>query len=215
MGPNAGSVSLMIARARLGDQSAIAGLHSRYWSALVGLARKRINRSPVADRDAEDIAQDAFISVYEALTRGKLPRLNDRHQWLAFLTHLVGCRVVNEFQRHQALKRGGGRVKSGISGLLAAGTIDPANLPDHQALLADCYNYYLKSLPDHLQRFAEMHLAGLSINEIADELGCVRRTVERKMRLLEGHWAKIASESRNRPTSGIGNLSDRMSPHAD
>ncbi len=191
---NPGTVSLLIAKAKTGDGTALAQLHALYWPRLVELARKRMERRPIRDRDAEDIAQDAFIAMYQALQDGKLPKMHSRHHWLAFLTHLIACRVVNEFQRGIALKRGGdGKLLTERAEHLWSNAVDREHSPAQQAILADCYQYYLDCLPEYLREFAELHLAGLSTIEIARELGCVRRTVERKLLVLEEHWRSIST----------------------
>ncbi len=194
MSTQIGSVSLWIAQAKEGDDYALLNLHRRYWEGLVNLARQRMKRAPVPDRDAEDVAQDAFIALYESLRSGKVPRLKDRQQWIAFLSHLVACRTINEYKRAMAQRRGGGRLVDLDPSEVAA--IDRSELsPDHQALLNDCYRHYLENVPEHLRPFAELHLAGLSTTEIAEQLGCVRRTVERKLQVLREYWAGIAAVS--------------------
>jgi DNA-directed RNA polymerase specialized sigma24 family protein len=39
-----------------------------------------------------------------------------------------------------------------------------------------------------------MHLAGLTSAEIAEQMDCVERTVERKLALLRSRWRKLADE---------------------
>lgn len=185
-----GTVSIWIARAKTGDDFALADLHQRYWDDLVTLARKRLKRAPVADRDAEDVAQDAFIVMYESMQAGKIPRLKNRQQWIAFLTHIIACRTVNEYKRSTAMKRGGGKLIDMDTSTL--NEIDAKDSPELRAIVNDCYDHYLRQLPDHLREFAELHLAGLTSTEIADQLGCVRRTVERKLQVLKLYWAEIA-----------------------
>ena len=186
-----GTVSQWIAQVKSGNDVALANLHQRYWPSLVGLARRRLNGVPVGDRDAEDVAQDAFVAMYQALRKGKTPGLDNRHQWLAFLSHIIACKAVNEIKRANAKKRGGNRRTRQMEFPDLAVLNDNYD-PEQQAILRDCYAFYLGCLPEHLRQFAELHLAGFSVAEMAQRLGCVRRTVDRKIRLLKLCWQEIA-----------------------
>ena len=104
-----GSVSQLIANAKEGDQDALGKLHQRYWPGLVRIAQRKLNGAPLRNQDAEDVAQTAFISFYQTLQRTGLPQLATRHQLLAFLTHIVACKAVNEIKHELTQKQGGGQ----------------------------------------------------------------------------------------------------------
>jgi DNA-directed RNA polymerase specialized sigma24 family protein len=101
-------------------------------------------------------------------------------------------------------KRGGGKVQGGsVLEMLAAGTALPGEgalaahaepTPLEQALLNDAYRHYVGELPDHLRDFAELYLAGFTHKEIAARVGCVERTVERKLALVLKRWREIGLE---------------------
>ena len=66
---------------------------------------------------------------------------------------------------------------------------------EEEAILADCYQHYVSSLSEELRPIAERHLAGLSNLEISEAIGCSKRTVERKMRIILSNWKKTAAAS--------------------
>jgi len=195
-----GSVSAWIGQLKAGEEAALGKLHARYWPWLVALARKRLQGAARA-ADEEDVAQEAFWDFYRSVQAGRIPRLANRHDLMALFTHLVACRGVNQL-RHEfgVRKRGAGQVRDG--GLLedladgavplAAGT---QQSPAEQALLNDCYRHYVHSLGNGLRDVAELHLAGCTHKEIAARLGCVERTVERKMAIILRKWQEIAVDS--------------------
>jgi len=187
-----GSVSQLIAQFREGDEAALASLHRRYWPQVVQIARRKLNDAPLRSADEEDVAQQAFLGLYDSVRQGRAPNLNDRHQLLALLSHIVACKAVNEIKHELAAKRGQGKVTrlSPIEALQAS----PRATPHEEALLADCYRYYLDRLPAELKSFAELHLAGLTNREIAGRLDCVERTVERKVARLRTLWREMAAE---------------------
>ena len=162
---------------------------------LVDAARRRLRVAKSRHQDAEDVAQIAFISFYQTLRRTGLPQVTSRHQLLALLTHIVACRAINEAKRSLTQKRGGGNVKNDSPLLMLSEAAE--NSPLEEALLKDCYTFYINSLPEKLRPTAELHLAGFANREIAERLQCVERTVERKLSLLRQHWQTLAVDSVN------------------
>jgi RNA polymerase sigma factor (sigma-70 family) len=199
-----GSISLLIAQAKDGDSAALGKLHQRYWPQLVARARQRLRGAPLRNADEEDVAQTAFIAFYESVQRQRLPKLENRHQLLALLSHIVACRAVNEIRQAVTARRGGGQVQTRSSVELLAENQDAS--PEQEAIVNDCYEFYMRQLPDQLREFAVRHLGGLNSQEIADELGCTRRTVERKMSLLRKHWRQMASDSIEQDVDQLGSV---------
>jgi RNA polymerase sigma factor (sigma-70 family) len=202
---NEGSVTRLIQGFREGDGAAFASLHARYWPILVEIARRKLQGMPRRAADEEDVAQQAFWSFYRSVREGHLPNLASRHDLLAALTHVTACKAINQIERELGtLKRGKGRVRgeSALDYLAGLSSVRPglqqvadtAILPDEEVLLRDCYDCYLNRLPESVREVARLHLAGLSNREIAEELDCVERTVERKLALLRGQWRTLAAE---------------------
>src|SRR5262249_54931477 len=79
---DAGSITLLIERLRAGDPAAssdaTARLWSRYFGALVRLARTRLPDSARRASDEEDIALSAFDSFCRSGAAGRFPALEDR-----------------------------------------------------------------------------------------------------------------------------------------
>lgn len=200
-----GSVSEWIGQLQSGEETALGRLHERYWPALVQQARKRLRDAPGRAADEEDVAQEAFWSFYRSLREGKFPRLANRHDLWALLTHIVGCRAVNQIQHEIGTqKRGAGQVRGGsaFEVLTERGRghqLEPADQAAHtpveQAILHDCYRQYVGNLPDNLRDFAELYLAGLTNKEIAQQMTVAERTVERKLALIIRRWQEQAAQS--------------------
>lgn len=198
-----GSVTHWIQQLKAGDESALMKVHQRYWSYLVGVARKRLGDARARRvTDEEDVAQEAFLGFYRSLKDGRLIRLNNREDLLSLLVVITVRKALHQVQREQRVKRGRGRVRGDSvvnppqGSTLAAGGFDglkgPWRAPDEQAILDDAYQRYLGDLPPALRGVAELLLAGYTHEQIAEMLACSRRTVERKLPLVLKRWEGLA-----------------------
>jgi len=201
---SSGSVSVWISQLKAGDEAALGKLHARYWPFLVRLARRRLHGAPCRVADEEDVAQEAIWEFYQSLKGGRLPELTNRHHLLALLSHIIACRASNQVKHELGVrKRGAGRVR-GESVLDAPADFgdtprgleqveDPGLSPQEIALLEESYQQYVGALPDRLRPFAELYLANLTHQEVADRLGCTERTVARKIALILARWQEWAA----------------------
>src|SRR5215471_3593733 len=105
-----GSVTHWIGRLRAGDQAAAQPLWERYFSQLVGLARKRLQGTPRRAADEEDAALSAFDSVCRGIERLRFPQLVDRDDLWRLLVVITARKALAQAQREGRKKRGGGRV---------------------------------------------------------------------------------------------------------
>jgi DNA-directed RNA polymerase specialized sigma24 family protein len=114
------------------------------------------------------------------------------------LVALTERKVVDQIRRARRRKRGGGHVRT--EGDLAASGSDnlPAGLdeiagpeptPAFAAEFAEEYRRLFEVLRDEeLRRIAVWKLEGHTVDEIAAQLGCARRTVARRLELIRTLW---------------------------
>lgn len=184
------SVSLLIQQLKEGDDAALARLYERYSAAAVARARRRFQQAGLPQLDEDAVANDAFWGLHRAVRAGRTPNLENRRQFLALLATIVACKAVNEIKRARAGVRDVEREQTGS--VLMQLVEDDSTKPDQQAALHDCYDCFVQALPEPLRPFAELYLAGLTHKQIADELGVVERTVERKIPLILSRWRELA-----------------------
>jgi DNA-directed RNA polymerase specialized sigma24 family protein len=196
--PAEDSVALWIRQLTAGDQDAARHLWERYYRRLVGLARKKLRDFPRRAADEEDVALSAFDSFCRGAEAGRFPQLTDRDSlWplLVVITVRKACDLITQQNRR---KRGGGIVQ-GESALDApAGSEGPRPLeqilgqeptPEFAVQVADEYDRLLTLLgDDQLRAVARWKMEGYSNEEIAAKLGCVLRTVERKLHAIRSIW---------------------------
>jgi len=193
---NEGSISRWFAGLRSGDDESARVLWHRFFERMVRLARFKLGGAPRAAADEEDVAISAFRSLCAGAVRGKFPQLDDRDEFWRLLTTLTARKALDELERQQRQKRGGPRpgalVGSGATRATSAGlegVVDRELGPEVAAILAEEYQRLFDDLRDEsLRRVARLRLEGHTGAEIAERLGCNRRTVVRKLELIRQTW---------------------------
>ena len=201
-GPGADEVTVWIEKLSGGDERAAHLLWEQYFDRLVRLARRKFDQIGISRRaaDEEDIALSALNSFYKRAADGQFC-LSDRQELWKLLVTITVRKAYAELKRQKAKKRGEGQVR-GESIFLKTGKHDGElggigqvlgnePTPEFAALAAEGCEELLDVLEDEsLKAVARYKLDGYTNEEIADLLGCVPRTVERKLRLIRDKWAK-------------------------
>ncbi len=199
-----GSVTQWIADLQLGQtDQAEHELWGRYFRRLVGLAKMKLGDAPRVAEDEEDVAVSALRSFYSGVAAGRFPDLGDRHNLWALLAKITACKAINQRNRQLAQKRGGGRVLS--EGQLASPSsmnqrqlaefVEEGLTPSFIAAVNEQCQELMSCLPDDkLRLVAHRKLEGYTNEEIAQELGVVERTIERKLGLIRNTWLPEMAE---------------------
>jgi DNA-directed RNA polymerase specialized sigma24 family protein len=196
-----GSVTRWLEPMRAGDAEAVQALWERYFCRLVTLAQNRLRRTPRArlEADEEDAALSAFDSFIAGAAHGRFPRLDDRDDlWrlLVVITHRKANALVD---RQRARKRGGDLHQSpGARDDEApdelARLVGHEPTPEFAAAVAEQFERRLDALQDdELRQIALWRMEGYERDEIADRLGCARRTVARRLELIRSIWSQAES----------------------
>jgi RNA polymerase sigma factor (sigma-70 family) len=196
------SVTQWITRIKQGGDGVAQKLWERYYGALVRLARAKLKRSRRAAADEEDVALSAFDSFFAAAAKGRYPQINDRNDLWKLLITITKRKALDQIQSANRLKRGGGKVLREAD--LAAADGESAGLedvagseptPEFAAMVAEEYQRLLDALPDPIHRkIAVLRMEGWNDDEIAAQIGCVRRTVGRKLQVIKNTWcAEVGS----------------------
>jgi DNA-directed RNA polymerase specialized sigma24 family protein len=170
-----------------GDRTAADRLWDAYMRRLIGLARARLGGSARRAADEEDVALSAFDSFYRRAEAGQFARLSDRDDLWQILLLITERKAIDLMRREGRKTRGEGRVVS----LDAANAriADPGPTPEFAASVADEFRRLLESLgDDSLRRVALAKMEGYTNCEIAERLGCIEQTVERKLRSIRRIW---------------------------
>ena len=186
---------------KVGDEAAAAQLWQRYFESLVRLARGVLAthraRSRVRGRGRRRPERLRQL-LRRAPPPGGSPRLGDREDLWRLLVVITARKALDQVQRQRRLKRGGGKVVDeaalvGAVGEEAGGPLDriigrePS--PQFAAMLRRGGPARLDQLGDDtLRKIALRRMEGYTNEEIARELGCVTRSVERKLNVIRRAW---------------------------
>lgn len=188
--PVQGSVTFLFAKVRQGDAEAFTPLWDRFFPRLVGLARKRLSGRAAASDDAEDAAQAALISFWSQIRSGEYLQDLCRGSLWNLLATITVRKVGKQLRNEGAARRGEGRVLpaadlAGTESLADMLTVLPTQELDVQAA------ELMESLPEDLQQIAILRLFGHSTDEIADQLDCSRRKIQRKLEIVRLRWSEL------------------------
>jgi len=190
-----GSVSQLLGRLRGGDHDAVRQLWQRYFHPLVHLARVRLTACGGRPADAEDVALEAFFSLYARLTAPgsarPFPDLDNRtHLWklLACFTVREAFDVAKKETRRRAVV--GDQATLGAEGFAPFASREPP--PEFSAAVAEL----LECLPnDTLRAVAVGRMEGRTNTEIARRLGCALSTIERKLQVIRMMWKDASGDN--------------------
>ena len=185
--PTGDSVTHWLNQVKEGERAGVPLLLERYFERLVQLARSRLQGRPALVGYDEDVALSAFKSLCLGAERGRFPQLSDRDDLWRLLAVLTIRKAIDVQRRNRNHEPVG---EPDLEQLLSAEP--PAELA---AEMADDYERLLGLLDDaELRSVALWKVEGYTNEEIAAKLGCVVRSVERKLQRIRILWAEAIAQ---------------------
>jgi DNA-directed RNA polymerase specialized sigma24 family protein len=200
--PTRGSVTRLIIDLR-SDDSAVRELAARlvwrrYFQELLALARSHLSARIRGREDEQDVLQSMYNSFCLRQRRGDFD-LSNRDELWKLLVRITLRKARNTANRHLQGKRDVRREAGGVAPV--SGPDEPGTLldqidsdgptPAEAALLNEALERRFRALREpELRLIAQKKLEGYADREIADELRCTVRTVERKLERIRAYWGK-------------------------
>jgi RNA polymerase sigma factor (sigma-70 family) len=182
----------LVGRLRGGDPRAAEEIFARYAQRLTDLAEQQLSRKLAARLDGADVVQSVFCTFFRRSAAGEFRIDSYAELWrlLVQITlqkaracgrqHTAGVRDVS------AEAQGGG-----AAFLIEALAREPG--PAEAAALVDQIEELLRGLPDFFRDLLQLRLEGYSVCDTAARLGVSRRTVHRRLNLLQQRLTRSAA----------------------
>lgn len=185
------------------DADAAEKLWERYFDRVVGLARRRLEGIGRTVDDEEDVALSVFKSLCLGMRAGRFPRLTDRDSLWSLLVAITVHKSVDVLRRENRKKRGGTGQPREADGdgsarpyaeLSLSEIIKQEPTPEFAAQIGEQFDRLLARLVEaddsDLIAVAVLKMQGEANDDIARQMGCACRTVERKLKLIRGLWER-------------------------
>ena len=177
----------LVARVRVRDPDAAEALFVRYAEQLARLAERQLSAKALRRVDGDDVMQSVFRTFFGRVERGEF-QINSSDQLWKLLVQITLRKAAAQGRKHTAAMRDG-RLEPDGSAMMSALMARPPDVAE-ALLLNEEIDCAIRNLPanqrPHYRKLLELTLAGYSNDEIADQLGVVRRTVERMLERLRG-----------------------------
>jgi DNA-directed RNA polymerase specialized sigma24 family protein len=189
------TVTVWLAQLRQGDHRAVDLLWRRYFDRVVALARARLGGLPRKAADEEDVALSVFDTLCRGVIAGKYPQLEDSHGLWPLLVVLTVRKACDRLNHERRQKRGGGLVRAEAD--VGADDDDAFRLdsilndeptPVMLAIMDEQCERLFARLDDDQRKIARGKLQGYTNQELADQLDCGLRTIERRLDLIRRIW---------------------------
>jgi RNA polymerase sigma factor (sigma-70 family) len=191
------SVTQWIAGLKEGQASAAERLWEHYFHRLVGLARAKLTSSQPRVADEEDVALSAFKSLCLGAADGRFPQLRDRDNLWPLLVVLTVRKARDLVKHERRQKRGGGVKTSRLDSNQAEweAIVSQQPSPEFSVMVAENCERLLETLDAPHRRIALLKLEGYTNAEVAEQLNCGLRTVERRLELIRRTWLELAERA--------------------
>jgi DNA-directed RNA polymerase specialized sigma24 family protein len=200
-------VTAWIQSLETGDEEATSQLWSYCFPRLLRYTGKKLPEHLRRALDEEDVALSAFKSFCLAASKGSFPQLSGRDDLWKLLLH-IARKKANSYIRHELReKRGGGKVRGESIFNSADDPNDQQGIDNVEGeavspdLLAqftdDCRNLLDMLGDDILKTIALLRMEGHSVDEIAERVGCAKRSVERRLNLIRRTWMEKSEDEIN------------------
>jgi RNA polymerase sigma factor (sigma-70 family) len=188
------SVTQWIATLRNGDQVAASKLWEFLYYRMRGLAQSVSYTNP-RSYDEDDIANSAIAKLFTSLQNGRFTELDGRDSLWKLAAVITLNKAKNLARSENTARRGAGfiLVKKEVDELidLSGPEQDPAVI---YMMEEECAKLLGKLQREDVKMVALLKIEGFTNEEIADQLGCTRRSVQRRLNLIREAWSQTLSD---------------------
>lgn len=175
-----------------GNEQAARELWGHVSARVCEFARQKLDPMTRRRYDENDAANSAFHSLCRGISDGRL-EANDRNALWGLLAVITSRKISAQRRFVNRQKRGGG-AERGESGFGDAGINaikGNQQTPDVLAEVSESCNELLNAIPDDaMKKIVLLKFQGATNGEVAGELNCTQRTIERKLERIRRIWTE-------------------------
>jgi DNA-directed RNA polymerase specialized sigma24 family protein len=188
------SITHWILQIQAGNRDAAQPIWERYYSELVGIARRQLYSAPRTAADEEDVLVSVFDSFFRGAALGRFPDLADRNNLWRILVVITIRKAIDRARHERRQKRLAVDHDFGdTERVVLDDLIGNSPTPELCAITTETCRELLQRLTDDkLRTIAIWKMEGYTGNEIAAKMGCSSRTIERKLGRIRRQWADWA-----------------------
>ncbi len=179
-------------RLKLGNNDAVVQLLEHYARRLRVIAVSRIGKQLRAKLDPDDVVQSVLASFFGNLQTGQYD-LDSSRNLRGLLAIMVARKCARYAERYSTARRDIGRERSLSTSAGDRSTAelvaDRQPLPDQSVILADALDHCMSKFDSIDRQIVELILLGHSTEEIALQVKCSQRTVQRTLKRFLRHLA--------------------------
>ena len=198
--PNPEPITLWIDGLRECNSEAALKVWNHFSLRLLELARSRLTPKTKRAYDEEDAVQSMFRSVCLGFAEGRFPDLQDRGSlWRLML--VITCQKISNRHRfdHQQRRDIRRNLTDSVFCNDQSGEMGPASTlvstepaPEFVAEFVEtCERLFAQFEDPDLQKITTLRMEGYSDSEIATQLDCSRRTVQRRLEIIRRKLASL------------------------
>lgn len=196
-------VTVWLRQLEVGDAQAAQPLYEHFCSRLRELARQRIPANVRSAYDQDDVVVSAFHSLFLGV-RERRYQFDDRTDFWRLLITIAERKITKRVRHETRDKRDVRRVLQNSvflpvpgegaedvpNGVASLAGVEPT--AEFAMEVAETCEALLASLPDDTcRKIALLKLENHTADEIAAQLGCTRRTVQRKLLVIRRTWQHV------------------------
>lgn len=190
-------VTIWLQAFQQGSPAAATKIWQHFFDRLVRYADRNLGGVPRRESDEEDLALSALHDLHRGALAGQFPDLGSRDDLWKILVTITSRKAGKRIRRMLAAKRGGGQIRGesifgdpnenrgSMDEVVEAVAIQGVA----EDLSLECQELLDRLKDEDLQKIAIMKLQGFANEEIAAELKCTVRAIERKLARIRVLWA--------------------------
>jgi RNA polymerase sigma-70 factor (ECF subfamily) len=194
----------LMARLQAGDEEAAAQVFHRFAGRLIALARGRLDPLVRQKVGPEDVVQSVFRSFFRCQAEGRWDLAGWDRLWVLLLV-LTVRKCGRQATRYRAARRDVRREETpgnaGDSSATEWENLAREPTPDEAAMLDETLQQLLGALSPRDRQIVVLTLQGHAVAEVAREVRCTVRTVQRILQRLREHLERQANAEEERPVS--------------